>query len=248
MTSPSLVQIVVCKERCQNVFLHYFIHETHRLCFIFFVPFVRTPLFCNFIFLFSPLIIFPVISFFFFFFFYGSLLISSYFFFGKMCEIEVSSLFFSILLIHFTRSTSVYIFIFSFLSWPHIINHTSSHHKFSVAPIVTPFPALFTTNMQDVTLTNTRSLLITFHSSACGTLITLLSIPHSLASRVHSWSPSFFEAPGYYRKTRMTLTFWYKSGTSTVAANTHPCQILNLQSCGRVLPFCHIMSHKLQKL
>ena len=94
MTSPSLVQIVVCKERCQNVFLHYFIHETHRLCFIFFVPFVRTPLFCNFIFLFSPLIIFPVISFFFFFFFYGSLLISSYFFFGKMCEIEVSSLFF----------------------------------------------------------------------------------------------------------------------------------------------------------
>lgn len=148
-----------------------------------------------------------------------------------MCEIEVSP-FFSVLLIYFARSASVYIFIFSFLSWPHIINHTSSHHKFSVAAIFTPLPRLFTTYMQDVTLTNTRSLLIIFHSSACGTLITLLSIPHSLASRVHSWNPSFFVAPGYYRKPRMKLTFWYKSVTSTVAANTHPCQTLNVQFCG----------------
>ena len=147
-----------------------------------------------------------------------------------MCKIEVSP-FFSVFLIYLAISASVYISILSFPSWPRIINHTSSHLNFSAAPIFIPLPTLFTTYMQDVTLTNTRSLLIIFHSSACGTLITPLGI-HSVASRVHSWNPSFFVEHGYYRKTKMELTFWYKSVTSTVAANTHPSQNLNVYSCG----------------
>jgi hypothetical protein len=164
--------------------------------------------FSNFMFHFLPFIILPVICF--------SMaafsLYHTFFFFCKMCEIEISSFFG--LLIYVVRSASVYIFILSFLSWPCIINHASSHHNFFVAPIFTPLPTLstlFTTNMQDLTLTNTCSVLIIFHSSASGTLITRLNIPHSLASRVHFWNPSFFVAPRYYRKTRMILTSWYKS-------------------------------------
>jgi len=135
------------------------------------------------------------------------------------------------------------LFIYSYpLSYhgPILLTTRLSHHNFSVAPIFIPLPTLLTTYMHDVTFTNTRSLLIIFHSSACGTLITLLSIPHLLASRVHSWNPSFFVAPGYYRKTRIKLTFWWKSGTSSVAANTHTCQTLNVHSCWWELSFISV--------
>jgi len=60
------------------------------------------------------------------------------FFFAKRTKLKFLP--FSVLLIYFARSASVYIFILSFLSWSHIINHTSSHHNFSVAPIFIPLP------------------------------------------------------------------------------------------------------------
>jgi hypothetical protein len=168
----------------------------------------------NFIFSFSPLLILPVIS-------LSSMAAFSLYHISlscKICEIEVSPFFtFAHLLCYIA---SVYIFILPFLSWPHIINHTSSHHHSFVASIF----STFITNRQDVTLTNARSVLIIFHSSACGTLIARRSVPHSLAPRVHSWNPSFFVSAGYYRKTRMKLMFFHKSGTSRVTANSHPSQ------------------------
>ena len=51
------------------------------------------------------------------------------FFFAKCAKLKFLP-FFSVLLINFARSDSVYIFIPSFLSWPHIINHTSFPSQF----------------------------------------------------------------------------------------------------------------------
>lgn len=100
--------------------------------------------------------------------------------------------FVSVLLIYFVVFAPVCICMLPFLSLLHLVNHTSSHHDSFVDFIFTPFCTLFITSMQDLTLTNTRSTYINFHSTLCAVLITRPGIPHSLLSELILGNPRVF--------------------------------------------------------